>query len=49
MYIAKERFISYIRGQIEKGQDIEYNKAWLDAGLIELKPESKQNSRKSTK
>ena len=41
MYIAKQNFKSYKLGVIKKGQEVEHKKAWLDAGLIEIKPEPK--------
>ena len=39
MYIATQNFKSYFLGEIKKGQVVEHKKAWLDAGLIETKPE----------
>ena len=41
MYIATQDFKSYFLGEIKKGQEVEHKKAWLDAGLIETKPEPK--------
>ena len=41
MYIATQNFKSYFLGEIKKGQVVEHKKAWLDAGLIETKPEPK--------
>ena len=41
MYIATQKFKSYTLGEIEKGQEVEHNQTWLDAGLIETKPEPK--------
>lgn len=47
MYIATQKFKSPSLGTIEKGQEVEHNKTWLDAGLIEAKPEPK--AKKETK
>lgn len=41
MYIAKQDFKTYSNGPIKKGDAVEGKKAWLDAGLIETKPEPK--------
>lgn len=41
MYVATQKFKSPSLGTIEKGQEVEHNKTWLDAGLIETKPEPK--------
>ena len=41
MYVATKEFKSYNLGVIKKGQEVEHKKAWLDAGLIEIKPEPK--------
>lgn len=41
MYIATQDFKSYKLGEIKKGQVVEHKQAWLDAGLIETKPEPK--------
>jgi len=37
-YTCKKPFRTPINGQLEKGDDVQYNKTWLDAGLIEEKP-----------
>lgn len=39
MYQATRDFNSYHLGDIKKGQEVPLNKAWLEAGLIEIKPE----------
>ena len=39
MYIAKENFNSYMLGKIKKGDELAFNKTWLEAGMIEKKPE----------
>lgn len=39
MYVAAKNFKSYKLGEFKKGQEVEYKKEWLDAGLIETKPE----------
>lgn len=41
MYIAKQDFKTYSYGLIKKGDAVEVKKAWLDAGLIETKPQPK--------
>jgi hypothetical protein len=46
MYIAKKDFKAYMLGKVKKGQEVGFNKSWLDAGLIEeaeSKPEEKKN------
>ena len=35
MYRATKEFKSYLLGTVKKGQQVEANKAWIDAGLIE--------------
>jgi hypothetical protein len=45
MYIATQKFKAYMVGEVEKGQEVPFNKTWLDAGMIEeveSKPEPKQ-------
>jgi hypothetical protein len=45
MYIATQDFKAYILGNVKKDQELEFNKAWLDAGLIkevQFKPEPKK-------
>ena len=40
MYIATQNFKAYMVGEVEKGQEVPFNKTWLDAGMIEeSKPE----------
>lgn len=42
MYIAKTDFKAYKLGEVKKGQEVPFNKSWLDAGMIEeseAKPE----------
>jgi len=39
MYIATKEFKTYHLGVIKKGQEVEHKKSWIDAGLIEIKPE----------
>lgn len=39
MYVAKKKFNSYFQGEIKKGQTVIFNQAWLDADMIEEKPE----------
>lgn len=42
MYIATKDFKSYKLGLKKKGEEVEFNQFWLDAGLIaEGKPEPK--------
>ena len=41
MYIATKDFKSYVLGEIKKGQEVEHKEAWVEAGLIEIKPEPK--------
>jgi len=38
MYIAKKDFTAYTVGDVKSGEPVEFNKTWLDAGLIEEKP-----------
>lgn len=38
MYTAKKDFNSYHLGDVKAGDPVEFNEAWLDAGLIEEKP-----------
>ena len=38
MYTAAKDFNSYHLGDVKAGDKVEFNKAWLDAGLIEEKP-----------
>ena len=45
MYIATQNFKAYMVGEVEKGQEVPFNKTWLDAGMIEeveSKPEPKK-------
>jgi hypothetical protein len=59
MYISAKDFTAYTLGKIKKGQELPFNKVWLDAGLIveaETKPEAKpeletkpQKQKKKTK
>ena len=38
MYIAAKDFSAYTVGDVKAGDKVEFNKTWLDAGLIEEKP-----------
>ena len=57
MYVATKDFKSPRLGTVKKGQEVEHNKTWLEAGLIiETKPEPKKeietkphNQKKKTK
>ncbi|MGB1321749.1 MAG: hypothetical protein ACPG5L_12535 [Vibrio gallaecicus] len=45
MYIATKNFKAYMVGEVKQGQEVPFNKAWLDAGLIkevESKPVQKK-------
>ena len=45
MYIATQDFKAYILGDVKKDDELSFNKAWLDAGLIkevQFKPEPKK-------
>lgn len=42
MYIAKKEFKSYAQGPKKKGDEVEFKQVWLDAGLIEEKPEKQK-------
>jgi len=35
MYIAKKDFVSYTQGPKKKGEPVEFNEVFLEAGLIE--------------
>jgi len=38
MYIAKKDFTAYTIGDVKAGDPVEFNKTWLEFGLIEEKP-----------
>jgi len=43
MYTATKDFKAYAVGDVKKGQEVPFNKCWLDAGMIvESKPEQKK-------
>ena len=37
-YVCKEPFRTPINGKLEVGDPVQFNSAWLSAGLIEEKP-----------
>lgn len=41
MYTATQDFKSLKHGLVKKGDEVEANQTWIDAGLIEIKPEPK--------
>lgn len=44
MYVATQDINSYLKGKIKKGDQVEFNQTFLDAGLIaevDKKPETK--------
>ncbi|MGB1321438.1 MAG: hypothetical protein ACPG5L_10950 [Vibrio gallaecicus] len=45
MYIATQNFKAYMVGEVKEGQEVSFNKTWLDAGMIkevESKPVQKK-------
>lgn len=49
MYRAAKDFKSYVRGEIKKGQKVDFNAAWEKAGLIELETKPEPEAKIKTK
>lgn len=46
MFVAKKDFKTYSKGLVKKGQECEGKQAWIDAGLVEEKPEKAEKETK---
>lgn len=49
MYKATQDFKSYKHGTFKKGEEVPFNKQWLEAGLIEDKPDTPKKETKPKK